>query len=56
MLKSVIIAIALFATSVAAYDFRLDFVPKKGQCVEDFCKLWTAECEKYVGYTVGQSP
>jgi hypothetical protein len=31
---------------VNAYDFRIDFKPKKGESVSEFCKLWPDECEK----------
>ena len=48
MLKLAIVAIALLATGVAAEDFIVDFKPKHGQSVDEFCKLWPAECQKYV--------
>ena len=48
MLKLAIIAIVLLATSVTAEDFRVDFKPKDGQSPDEFCKLWPAECQKYV--------
>ncbi|KAF9346708.1 hypothetical protein BGX26_001782 [Mortierella sp. AD094] len=48
MLKSTIIALALFAMSVAAEDTRLTYKLAKGQTADQFCAAWNNACFKYV--------
>lgn len=48
MLKSAIIAFALFVMSVTARDVRQTCKLKKGRTVAEFCKAWSNECYKYV--------
>ncbi|KAF9394786.1 hypothetical protein CPC16_010253 [Podila verticillata] len=48
MLKSAIIAFALFVMSVTARDDRITYKLKSGQTVDQFCSAWSQECYKYV--------
>ncbi|KAI8065091.1 hypothetical protein BC940DRAFT_304750 [Gongronella butleri] len=45
-LISLLVALCALLAFVSATDYRLDYRPKKGESVAQFCKLWPAECQK----------